>query len=51
MKVTTILIGALGVIMKVLIKGLVDVDIREQVETIQMTLIRSAGKLRRILET
>ena len=54
MKVTVIpiVIGALGTILKGLIKELEEVEIREQVETIQTTaLLRSYRILRRVLET
>ena len=54
MKVTVIpiVIGALGTVTKGLIKELEDLEIRRQVETIQMTaLLRSARILRRVLET
>ena len=54
MKVTVIPIvnGALGAISKVLVKGLEDLKIRGQVETIQTTaLLRLARILRRVLET
>ena len=45
-----IVIGALGTLTKGLIKGLEDLEIREQVETIQTTtLLRSARILRRDL--
>ena len=54
MKVTIIpiVIGALGTIYKRLFKGPEDLEIREQVETIQTTaLLRSTIILRRVLET
>ena len=54
MKVTVIpvVIGALGTISKGLVKGVEDLEIRGQVETIQTTaLSRSAKILRRVLET
>ena len=54
MKVTIvpIVIGALGTITKVLLKGLEDLEIGGRVETIQTTaLLRTAGILRQILET
>ena len=54
MKVTLIPIvsGAFGTIPKGLVKGLEDLEIRGQVETIQITvLLRSARILRRVLET
>ena len=45
-------IGALGTISKELIKGLEDLEIRGQVETIKTTVfLRSARILRRIQET
>ena len=49
--VIPIVIGALGTIPKELVKGLDDLEIRGQVETIQTTaLLRSARILRRVLE-
>ena len=54
MKVTVIpiIIGALGKVMKGLVKGLQDLEIRRRVETIQTTAsLRSARILRRVLET
>ena len=54
MKMTVILIviGALGLIFKGLEKGLEDLKIKGQVETIQTTtLLRSARILRRVLDT
>ena len=54
MKVTVIptVIGALGTISKKLVKGLEDLEIRAQVETIQfIALFRLARILRRVLET
>ena len=54
MKVTVIpiIVGALGTITEGLIKGLEDLEIRRQVDTIQTTsLLRSANILRRVLET
>ena len=54
MKVTIIpnVIGALGTVIKGLIKGLEDMEIRGQVETIQTTaLLRPARILRRVMET
>ena len=54
MKVTfmPIVIGAFGTVIKGLIKGLEDLEIAGQVETIQTTaLLRSARILRRVLET
>ena len=50
--VISIVIGALGTILKGLVKGLEDLEINGQVETIQSTaLLRSARILRRVLET
>ena len=54
MKVTfiPIIIAALGTVAKGLLKGLEDLEIKGQVETIQTTaLLRSARILRRVLET
>ena len=54
MKVTEIpiVIGALRTIPKALVKGLEDLEIRGEVETIQTpALLRSARILRRVLET
>ena len=54
MKVTImpIVIGALGRVTKVLVHGLEDLEIGEQMETIQTTFFfRSARILRRVLET
>ena len=54
MKVTIILIVtcALGIIPNGLVKGLKDLEIRGQVESIQNTaLLKSAWILRRVLET
>ena len=54
MKVTivSIVIGALGTIIKRLLKGLEDLEIGGRVETIQTTaLLRTARILRRVLET
>ena len=53
MKITIvpIVIGALGTITKGLLKGLEDLEVSGQVETIQMTaLLRTARILRRVLE-
>ena len=53
MKVTivSIMIGAFGTITKGLLKGLEDLEVGGQVETIQMTaLLRTARILRRVLE-
>ena len=47
-----IVIGAFDTVTKRLVQGLVDLEIRRRVETIQTTtLIRSARILRRVLET
>ena len=54
MKVTVIpiVIGSLGTVPKELLKGLEDLEIRGQVQTIQTTvLLRSARILRRALKT
>ena len=54
MKVTSvpIVIDALGKITKGSLKGLEDLDVGGEVETIQMTaLLRTARILRRVLET
>ena len=54
MKVTVIpiIIDGLGKVIKGLVRGLEDLEIRGQMETIQTTaLLRSARILRRILET
>ena len=54
MKVTIlpIVIGALGIITKGLLKDLEDLEIGRRVETIQTTaLLRTARILRRVLET
>ena len=54
MKITIIpiVIGALGTVMKGLVQGLEDLEIRGRVETIQTkVLIRSTRILRRVLET
>ena len=46
-----IVIGALGKVIEGLLKGLEDLEIRGQVETIQtITLLRSARIVRRVLE-
>ena len=51
-KVIPIVTGALGTIPNVLVKRLEDLEIREQVETLQKTpLLRSVRILRRVLET
>ena len=50
--IVPIVIGALGTITKRLLKGLEDLEIRRQVETIQtLALLRTARILRRVLET
>ena len=50
--ISIILIGALGAVTKVLIKGLDDLQIRGRVENIQITaLLRLARILRRVLVT
>ena len=47
-----IVIGALGTVIKGLLKGLEDLEIRGQVEIIQTTsFLRLARILRRVLET
>ena len=54
MKVTIvpIVIGALGTVIKGLLKGLEDLEVSERVETIQTTaLLRTARILRQVLET
>ena len=54
MKVTIIpiVIGAFGTVNKGLLKGLEDLEVGGQVETIQTTaLLRTARILRRVLET
>ena len=52
MTVIPIVIGALGTIPEGLIKGLEDLEIRGQVETIQTSAsLRSARILRRVLKT
>ena len=54
MKVTIvpIVIGALGTIIKDLLKGLEDLEVGGRIETIQMTAsLRTARILRRILDT
>ena len=53
MKVTIIpvVIGAVGTVTKGLLKGLEDLEVGGQVETIQTTaLLKTAGILRRVLE-
>ena len=50
--IVSIVIGAFGTITKGLLKGLEDLEIGRQVETIQTTaLLRTARILRRVLET
>ena len=50
--IVQVVIGALGTITKGLLKGLEDLEIGGQVETIQTTaLLRNARNLRRVLET
>ena len=54
MKVTIIpiVIGAFGIVIKGLLKGLEDLEVGGRVETIQTTtLLRTARILRRVLET
>ena len=54
MKITIvpIVIGALGIVTKGLLKGLKDLEIGGRVETIQTTaLLKTARILRRVLET
>ena len=53
MQVTIIPIvsGAFGTVTKGLLKGLEDLEVGRQVETIQTTLLRTARILRRVLET
>ena len=52
MKFISIVIGVLGKVIKGLLKGLDDSEIRGRVEIIQTTaLLRSARILRRVLET
>ena len=52
MTVIPIVIGALGLVTKGLVKGLEGIEIRGQMETIQTTaLLRSPRILRRVLET
>ena len=47
-----IVIGAFGTVTKGLLKGLEDLEVSRRVETIQTTtLLRTAGILRRVLET
>ena len=48
----TNLIGAFGMVTKGLLKGLEDLEVGDQVETIQKTaLLKTARILRRVLET
>ena len=50
-KIVPIVIGALGIITKGLLKGLEDMEVGGRVETIQMTaLLGTARILRRVLE-
>ena len=50
--IVQIVIGALGIITKGLLKGLEDLKVGGRVETIQMTaLLRTARIQRRVLET
>ena len=51
MAVIPIVVGALGTIHKVLEKGLKDLEIRGQVETIQTTALRSVTIPRKVMET
>ena len=52
MTIVPIVIGALGTITKGLLKGMEDMEVGGQVETIQRTaLLRTARILRRVLET
>ena len=52
MTIKLIVIGTLGTVTEGLLKGLEDLEIRGQVETIQTTaLSRTARILRRVLET
>ena len=52
MTVIAIVIGALGTVMKGLVRGLEDLEIRGRMETIQApALFRSSRILRRVLET
>ena len=46
-----IVIGAFGTVTKGLLKGLEDLEVGGRVETIQITLLRTARILRRVLET
>ena len=51
-KIIPIVIGALGTVIKGLLKGLEDLEVGGRVETIQITiLLRTARILRRVLET
>ncbi len=51
MTIIPIVIGAFGTVIKGLLKGLVDLEVRGRVETIQTTaLLRTARILRRVLE-
>ena len=50
--ITQIVIGAIGTVIKGLLKGLEDLEVGGRVETIQKTaLLRTARILRRVLET
>ena len=53
MKVTVIptVVGVLGVVIKRLVQGLEDLEIRERVKAIQTTVLKSARILRGVLET
>ena len=52
MKIVAIVIGALGSVTKILLKGLEDLEVGGQVETIQTTtLLRMTRILKRVLET
>ena len=52
MTIIPIVIGAFGTLTKGLLKGLEDLEVGRQVETIQKTtLLRTARILRRVLET
>ena len=52
MTIIPILIGAFGTVTRGLLKGLEDLEVGGQVETIQTTkLLRTARILRRVLET
>ena len=52
LKIAPILIGAIGTITKGLLKGMEDLEVDGQLETIQMTaFLRTASIVRRVLET